>query len=68
MTDRYALGQLPPLGETPARMLAQVIRKERHGEPEQAMQIEEIPVPEPGPKEVLVYVMAAGVNYNGVWA
>ena len=27
-----------------------------------------MPVPLPGPKEVLVYVMAAGVNYNGVWA
>ncbi len=68
MTHVLPLGQLPPLGQTPPRMLAQVIRKDQHGEPEHAMRIEEIPVPEPGPKEVLVYVMAAGVNYNGVWA
>ena len=32
------------------------------------MQLEQIDVPEPGPGEVLVRVMAAGVNYNGVWA
>ena len=27
-----------------------------------------MPTPEPGPGEVLVLVMAAGVNYNGIWA
>jgi crotonyl-CoA carboxylase/reductase len=32
------------------------------------MQLEEVPVPELGPAEVLVLVMAAGVNFNGVWA
>ena len=32
------------------------------------MQLEQIEVPEPGPGEVLVLVMAAGVNFNGVWA
>ena len=25
-------------------------------------------MPEIGPREVLVYVMAAGINYNNVWA
>jgi crotonyl-CoA carboxylase/reductase len=64
----YALGEVPPLGEVPERMLASVIRPERFGEPRQAFQIEEIPVPEVGPKQVLVYVMAAGTNYNNVWA
>jgi crotonyl-CoA carboxylase/reductase len=49
-------------------MRAWVIRPERLGDPEQAMQLEQIEVPEPGPGEVLVRVMAAGVNYNGVWA
>ena len=34
----------------------------------QSMQVEEVPVPELGPNEVLVLVMAAGVNFNGVWA
>ena len=56
------------LGETPDLMQAVVIRKEREGAPIQAMQIEEVPVPELGPNDVLVLVMAAGVNFNGVWA
>jgi crotonyl-CoA carboxylase/reductase len=49
-------------------MEAWVIRPERLGDPLQAMQLERIDVPEPGPGEVRVRVMAAGVNYNGVWA
>jgi crotonyl-CoA carboxylase/reductase len=49
-------------------MQAWVIRPERLGDPSEAMQLETIEVPEPGPGEVLVRVMAAGVNYNGVWA
>jgi crotonyl-CoA carboxylase/reductase len=49
-------------------MKAWVIRPERLGDPTVAMQLEDIEVPEPGPGEVLVRVMAAGVNYNGVWA
>jgi len=57
-----------PLGELPEKMLAWVIREEREGEPKDAFQIEEIEVPEPGAFEVIVRVMAAGVNYNNVWA
>jgi crotonyl-CoA carboxylase/reductase len=49
-------------------MHAWVIRPDRLGDPKDAMRLEEIEVPEPGPGEVLVRVMAAGVNYNGVWA
>src|SRR3954452_24761086 len=49
-------------------MAAWVIREERQGEPVDAFQIEEIEVPEPGAFEVIVRVMAAGVNYNNVWA
>ena len=45
-----------------------MIRPERLGDPIDAMQLEQIDVPDPGPGEVLVRVMAAGVNYNGVWA
>jgi crotonyl-CoA carboxylase/reductase len=56
------------LGETPELMKAIVIRKEREGDPQKSMQVEEVPVPELGPSEVLVLVMAAGVNFNGVWA
>jgi crotonyl-CoA carboxylase/reductase len=55
-------------GELPATMAAWVIRQEREGQPIDAFQIEEIEVPEPGPFEVVVRVMAAGVNYNNVWA
>ncbi len=62
------IGELPPLGIIPKKMYAQVIRPERFGDPIKAFQIEEIEVPEPKPREVLVAVMAAGVNYNNVWA
>jgi crotonyl-CoA carboxylase/reductase len=55
-------------GTLPATMAAWVIRQEREGEPRDAFQIEEIEVPEPGAFEVIVRVMAAGVNYNNVWA
>jgi crotonyl-CoA carboxylase/reductase len=52
----------------PAEMQAWVIRPERLGEPRDAMQLETVATPLPGPGEVLVRVMAAGVNYNNVWA
>jgi hypothetical protein len=42
--------------------------QEREGEPLDAFQVEEIEVPEPGAFEVIVRVMAAGVNFNNVWA
>jgi crotonyl-CoA carboxylase/reductase len=55
-------------GELPSTMAAWVIREERQGEPIEAFQLEEIEVPEPGAFEVTVRVMAAGVNFNNVWA
>ena len=66
--DLYAVGEIPPLGHVPAQMYAWTIRRERHGEPEQAFQVEVVDTPRPDSNEVLVMVMAAGVNYNGVWA
>jgi len=69
MRDSYPLGHAPPLGEVPKRMTAQVIRQDRFGEPTKAFRIEEIDTPaDLKPDEVLVYVMAAGINYNNVWA
>ena len=68
LKDLYDLGEVPPLGHVPARMHAQLIRQSRFGEPRQAFQPEVVNVPEIGPDDVLVYVMAAGVNYNNVWA
>lgn len=64
----YPLGELPPLGTTPELMHAVVLRQERFGTPEQAFVVEEVPVPAVGPRQVLVHVMAAGVNYNAIWA
>jgi crotonyl-CoA carboxylase/reductase len=55
-------------GELPPTMAAWVIREEREGEPIDAFQLEEIETPEPGAFEVTVRVMAAGVNFNNVWA
>jgi crotonyl-CoA carboxylase/reductase len=56
------------LGELPETMAAWVIRKETEGEPNDAFKLEEIETPEPGAFEVVVRVMAAGVNFNNVWA
>ena len=55
-------------GELPPTMTAWVIREDRLGEPLEAFQLEEIEVPEPEAFEVVVRVMAAGVNFNNVWA
>jgi crotonyl-CoA carboxylase/reductase len=55
-------------GTLPETMAAWVIRQEREGQPMDAFQLEQIEAPEPGPFEVIVRVMAAGVNYNNVWA
>jgi crotonyl-CoA carboxylase/reductase len=55
-------------GTLPKTMAAWVIRQEREGEPTDAFQLEQIEVPEPGAFEVIVRVMAAGVNFNNVWA
>jgi crotonyl-CoA carboxylase/reductase len=66
-TSRVAQLDVEP-GELPATMAAWVIREERFGEPLDAFQLEEMPVPEPGAFEVIVRVMAAGVNFNNVWA
>jgi crotonyl-CoA carboxylase/reductase len=68
MSESFELGITPPLGAVPKMMKAVVIRPEREGEPMDSMKIEEIPVPECGPTDVLVLVMAAGINFNGVWA
>ncbi len=62
------VGELPPVGVVPERMVAQVVRQDRFGDPQDAFRIEEVPVPELAPGEVLIAVMAAGVNYNNVWA
>lgn len=66
--DEVPLGELPPLGAVPARMTASVIRQDRFGDPATAFQQEVVPTPRIGPDEALIAVMAAGINYNNVWA
>ncbi|HEX5006333.1 MAG TPA: crotonyl-CoA carboxylase/reductase [Hyphomonadaceae bacterium] len=66
--DLYAVGEIPPDFHVPKNMHAWAIRRERQGRPKQAMQLEVVPTPKIASDEVLVLVMAAGVNYNGIWA
>ena len=69
MDEFYDLGVQPPLGTIPKSMFACCVRQDRYGAPATAMQMERVPVPEIlGDHEVLIYVMAAGINYNGIWA
>ncbi|MEL6373177.1 MAG: crotonyl-CoA carboxylase/reductase [Pseudomonadota bacterium] len=66
--DLYEIGEIPPLGHVPRSMYAWAIRPDREGPPEQAMQVEVVPTWDLDSHDVLVLVMAAGVNYNGIWA
>ncbi len=64
----YEIGEAPPVGHVPKHMYAQLIRADSFGEPKDAFKVEKVDVPEIKPDEALVYVMAAGVNFNNVWA
>ena len=66
--DLYEVGEMPPLGYVPKKMYAWTIRRERHGEPDKSFQAEVVDTWDIDSHEVLVLVMAAGVNYNGIWA
>jgi crotonyl-CoA carboxylase/reductase len=68
MAEIYPIGTMPPVGEVPKKMHAQVIRPERYGDPREAFQEEEIEIRDLKPNEVLIGVMAAGVNFNNIWA
>ena len=68
LKDLYEIGEIPPLGHVPANMYAWVVSKDRHGPPEESMKVEVVPTWTLDSHDVLVFVMAAGVNYNGVWA
>lgn len=68
MADLFDLGDMPPLGDVPRQMHAYIVRQNRFGAPRQAWKREIIETPSIGPDEVLVYVMASGINFNNVWA
>jgi len=57
--DLYDIGDIPPLGHVPKNMHAWTIRQDRHGAPEEAMQLEVVPTWELDSHDVLVLVMAA---------
>ena len=58
----YEVGEQPPVGEVPEKMHAWLVRADRFGKPTEAFQKEVVNTPTIGDDEVLVYVMAAGVN------
>jgi crotonyl-CoA carboxylase/reductase len=66
--ELYDIGTIPPLGEVPKKMHAHLVRADRFGEPQEAFKREVVDVPCFADDQVLVYVMAAGINYNNVWA
>ena len=68
MAQEAEVSEMPRVGVVPPRMRAMVIRPERYGDPRSAFVEELIDTPLPRAGEALVYVMAAGVNYNNVWA
>ena len=65
---QYEVGEIPPLGYVPKKMYAWAIRRDRHGEPDKSFKVEVVETPILDSTEVLIFVMAAGVNYNGIWA
>lgn len=67
-TEICELGTTPPVGVVPTKMYASLIRACRYGEPESAFEIEVVDTPPIGRHQVLVMVMAAGINYNNAWA
>ncbi|KRV49166.1 crotonyl-CoA reductase [Wenjunlia vitaminophila] len=40
----------------------------REKDPRASLHLDEVPTPQPGPGEVLVAVMASGINHNTVWS
>ena len=67
--DLYEIGEIPPSGHVPRRMYANLIPKNASAEPAKGFRVEVVETPaELKADEVLVLVMAAGINYNNVWA
>ena len=65
---RTYFGDIPEVGVLPEKMLAQVIRRERFGDPSTAFAVESVETPRARSGEVVIAVKAAGINYNNVWA
>ena len=67
MYQPVPVGTLPPLGEVPDTMYAQVVRADRFGDPRAAFQIEEVEVPPLKPREVLIASMAGLTLQQQAW-
>lgn len=68
--DLYEIGEVPEVGDLPPQMYASLIRPENYNEdePGKAFTVEVVDTQQPGPNQVAISVMAAGINYNNVWA
>ena len=66
--DLYPVGEQPPLGYVPPQNVRLAGAGGALRRAAEAFKVEAIDVPQLADDEVLVYVMAAGVNYNNVWA
>ncbi|MFT8352149.1 crotonyl-CoA carboxylase/reductase [Clostridium saccharoperbutylacetonicum] len=64
----YEVGEIPPLGYVPSKMYAWTLRSDRLGEPINAYKREIVDIPNPKSNELIIFNMASGINYNGVWA
>src|SRR5260221_14497890 len=62
--DLYKVGEIPPLGHVPKSMYAWAIRRDRHGPPEQSMQLQDGPTHPIGGDGGLGRGMAAGGYRN----
>ncbi|WP_242143309.1 MULTISPECIES: crotonyl-CoA carboxylase/reductase [unclassified Bacillus cereus group] len=64
----FEIGDKPPNGVVPKKMYAWTVRENRFGPPLESMKVEIVDVPQPREGEIIIYNMAAGINYNAVWA
>lgn len=62
------VGELPPVGVVPEKMHAWTLRSDRLGDPMTAFRDEVVDIPELKKGEVLIANVAAGINFNGLWA
>ncbi len=63
----FAYGVRSELRPNPKKE-GEMMRVGLHGQPADAIVQVQVPVPKPAPHEVLVYIKAAGHNFNGSWA
>ena len=68
LKDLYELDEVAAARPCPGADVRLGDPRERHGPPQESFQVEVVPTWSIGEEEVLLLVMAGGVNYNGIWA